>query len=266
MAIGTWDPPPIEIVSCEFSSGNSSASRPSYRIDFMPPSIPRTRSSGLAGRCNIRSGVIGMIAATILLVGCGESSTAPMTPSAPATMADQGPLFATVETDRGSFRFKLRTDRAPISCANFVNLVQRGYFDDLSFYRHSRVIRQVGNPFNDEDERYFPGYSIAPEFAADLKFDRGGMVAMVRLGDDPTAMVRTNEFFVTTKPQSERYTFKYPIFGEVVEGQDVVIGLMKDDVVRRIIIEGDPAPLLDVHAERIAEWNESLDYSPDPRK
>ena len=41
---------------------------------------------------------------------------------------------------------------------------------------------------------------------------------------------------------------------------------MKDDVVRRIIIEGDPAPLLDVHAERIAEWNESLDYSPDPRK
>ena len=209
--------------------------------------------------------LLSMIALAVILIGCGDSTTKPISPVAPLTMLDQGPLFATAETDRGTFRFKLRPDRAPISCANFVNLVQRGYFEDLSFYRHSRVIRQVGNPFNDEDERYYPGYSIAPEFAADLKFDRGGMVAMVRLGDDPTAMVRSNEFFVTTKPQSERYTFKYPIFGEVVEGQDVVVGLLKDDRLRRITIEGDPTPLLQVHADRISGWNAALDLSPDPR-
>ena len=209
--------------------------------------------------------MLRVIGLTVFLMGCGDPETATVTPSEPMTMNDQGPLFATVETDRGTFRFKLRPDRAPISCANFVNLVQRGYFEDLSFYRHSRVIRQVGNPFNDEDQRYYPGYSIAPEFAADLKFDRGGMVAMVRLGDDPTAMVRANEFFVTTKPQSERYTFKYPIFGEIVEGQDVVIGLLKDDLLRRITIEGDPAPLLEVYADWITKWNQALDLSPDPR-
>lgn len=242
--------------------------------------MPITEPLRFAGRCSAKSHVfnpsnmVNMIklfhlfnitVLAVLLIGCGDSATQPVSPVAPLTMLDQGPLFATAETDRGTFRFNLRTDRAPISCANFVNLVQRGYFEDLSFYRHSRVIRQVGNPFNDEDERYYPGYSIAPEFAADLKFDRGGMVAMVRLGDDPTAMVRPNEFFVTTKPQSERYTFKYPIFGEVVEGQEVVVGLLKDDRIRRITIEGDPTPLLEVHADRVSGWNAALDHSPDPR-
>jgi peptidyl-prolyl cis-trans isomerase B (cyclophilin B) len=227
---------------------------------------PTTDPPKVSERPRTASVVLSLIALTVLLTGCGDPTTPPASPSEPVTMEDQGPLFASVETDRGDFRFKLRPDRAPISCANFVNLVQRGYFDDLAFYRHSRVIRQVGNPFNDEDQRYYPGYSLAPEFAADLKFDRGGMVAMVRLGDDPTAMVRSNEFFVTTKPQSERYTFKYPIFGEVVEGQDVVIGLLKDDMLRRITIEGDPTPLLEVHADQIAQWNGALDFSPDPRK
>ena len=182
------------------------------------------------------------------------------------TLEDQGPIFARVETDRGVFRFVLRTDRAPVSCANFVNLVDRGFFDGLDFYRHSRVIRQVGNPYNDDGLRFTPGYTIAPEFAADLRFDRGGLVAMSRLGDEATAMVRPNEFFVTTKPQSERFTFKYPVFGEVVEGMEVVLAIEPDETVRSIVIEGDAAPLRAVHADLIEQWNERLDAAPDPRR
>ena len=71
--------------------------------------------------------LLSMISLAVILIGCGDSTTKPISPVAPLTMLDQGPLFATAETDRGTFRFKLRPDRAPISCANFVNLVQRGY-------------------------------------------------------------------------------------------------------------------------------------------
>ncbi len=204
------------------------------------------------------------------LAACGPADDGSKPPAsagspAPPTLDDQGPIFARVETDRGVFRFVLRTDRAPVSCANFVNLVDRGFFDDLDFYRHSRVIRQVGNPHNDEDVRFSTGYTIAPEFAPDLRFDRGGLVAMSRLGDEPTAMVRPNEFFVTTKPQSERFTFKYPVFGEVVEGMDVVLAIEPDETVRSITIEGDANPLRAVHADLIEKWNASLDSARDPR-
>jgi hypothetical protein len=37
-------------------------------------------------------------------------------------------------------------------------------------------------------------------------------------------------------------------------------------MLRRITIEGDPTPLLEVHADQIAQWNGALDFSPDPRK
>lgn len=205
-----------------------------------------------------------------LLAACGSGGDDSKTPASTASVAsptldDQGPIFARVETDRGAFRFVLRTDRAPVSCANFVNLVDRGFFDGLDFYRHSRVIRQVGNPHNDDAVRFAPGYTIKPEFAADLRFDRGGLVAMSRLSDEPTAMVRPNEFFVTTKPQSERFTFKYPVFGEVVEGMDVVLAIEPDETVRSITIEGDATPLRAVHADLIGKWNERLEAARDPR-
>ena len=203
--------------------------------------------------------------AACLAAGCGPAGDAPEPVETP-TLDDQDPIFARVETDRGAFRFVLRTDRAPVSCANFVNLVDRGFFDGLDFYRHSTVIRQVGNPHNDENLRFAPGYTIAPEFAPDLRFDRGGLVEMPRLGEEPTAMVRANEFFVTTKPQSERFTFKYPVFGEVIEGMDVVLAIAPDETVRTITIEGDAGPLRAVHADLIAQWNRQLDAAPDPRR
>ena len=228
-----------------------------------PASFFRRRSAAVLA-------LVSMFAAC-WIAACGPAPDDSQAPTAtgvvaPPTLEDQGPIFARVETDRGFFRFVLRPDRAPVSCANFVNLVDRGFFDGLDFYRHSRVIRQVGNPHNDDAIRYTPGYTIAPEFAADLRFDRGGLVAMSRLGDEPTAMVRPNEFFVTTKPQSERFTFKYPVFGEVVEGMEVVLAIEPDETVRSITIEGDATPLRSVHADLIDQWNARLDAVPDPRR
>ena len=217
----------------------------------------------------------GLLLAATLASACDRGSSSDPDPDAtttePTTVqpsqanAPQGPIQAVVRTLRGDFIIELRPEAAPVSCANFVNLVNRGFFDGLPFYRHSTVIRQVGNPHGDESVRWEPGYRISPEFSPDLKFDRGGMVAMVRQADDVRAPVRPHEFFVTTKPQSERFTFVFPIFAEVIEGQSVVNDLRKDEVIVRIDLRGDPGPLLAAHADLVAEWNRRLDAAVDPR-
>lgn len=193
--------------------------------------------------------------------GCGDSDKIGSTSANEAVPAESGPLHARIETARGNIRFKLRPDAAPISCANFVNLVDRGFYDGLKFHRHSRVIRQTGNPYNDDEMRWSPGYTLLPEFSPDLRFDVGGRVAMVRVNQDPASPVRPTEFFLTTKPQSERFTFVYPIFGEVVEGQDVVDAIQIDDVMDRIVIEGDPRALIERHRDLVDSWNRQLDRS-----
>ncbi|MCP4836202.1 MAG: peptidylprolyl isomerase [Phycisphaera sp.] len=206
-----------------------------------------------------------------IIGGCGqESSSAPESKASSTgeaeVVGEAGPIRAVVRTRGGEFTIELRPDAAPVSCANFVNLVQRGFFDGLPFYRHSRVIRQVGNPYGDEQRPWNAGYRLTPEFSPDLKFDRAGMVGLLRSADDIRAPVRPNEFFVTTKAQSERFTFVYPIFAVVVEGQSVVDSIVKDETLVSIEIEGDPSKLLADHAEIIVEWNRRLDANDDPRK
>jgi peptidyl-prolyl cis-trans isomerase B (cyclophilin B) len=206
------------------------------------------------------------------LAACQQESPAPATSTTTPTAAEPtppaapGPVEAIVHTNSGDFRFLLRPDVAPIACANFINLVQRGFYDGLEFYRHSRVIRQTGNPLNDENQRWDCGYRFMPEFSPDLRFDRGGMVALTRLVDDDASPVRPNEFFVTTKPQSERFTFKYPIFGVVVDGQDVVNAMPKGARIESIELVGDPAPLLGSYAEAIESWNQALDRMENARR
>ncbi|MAC18927.1 MAG: hypothetical protein CMJ23_04465 [Phycisphaerae bacterium] len=202
--------------------------------------------------------------AFLVIAGCDRPED-PSTDSAgtevgPTTAG--GPLRAVVRTDRGDFTMELQTEAAPISCANFVNLVQRGFFDGQSFYRHSKVIRQVGNPYETDERRWNPGYHLLPEFSPDLRYDRGGMVGLVRVADDVRAPVRANEFFVTTKPQSERFTFVYPIFGVVIEGQDVVDAIQPNERIVTIDLIGDPSSVLIPQADQVRAWNRALDAAP----
>lgn len=191
---------------------------------------------------------------------------APAVAATPETTVDPGPVLATVRTRKGDFTMELRPDVAPRACASFVNLVRRGFYDGLEFYRHSRVIRQAGNPWNDEERRWNCGYAFMPEFSPDLRFDRAGMVGLVRIADDVRAPVRANEFFVTTKPQSERFTFTYPIFAVIVEGQDVVDALEEGERIDTIKLSGNHRSILDPLAEEVATWNRALDAADDPRR
>ena len=180
-------------------------------------------------------------------------SSAPTAAPASAPAATNAPaLTARVDTTRGTFRITLRVAEAPISCANFVNLVQRGAYDRSAFHDWTRVLRQSGGP----SQSFDPGYTIRREFSAKLMFDGPGMVAMQKSPDGQRA--HGTQFFVTVKEQS-RWNLDIPIFGTVASGQAVVDALAKGDAITQIVIEGDPAPLLKRFANEVVEWNTALD-------
>ncbi len=199
--------------------------------------------------------VTAFIAGPQLTTAAPPTVVAPTTPApatTPAPSAVAAPLVARVESARGTFRITLRAAEAPISCANFVNLVQRGVYDHSAFHDWTRVLRQSGGP----GQSFDPGYTIRREFSAKLMFEGPGMVAMQKAPDGEHA--HGTQFFVTVKEQS-RWNLDIPIFGTVSSGQEVVDVIEKGDGITRIVIEGDPAPLLQRFAKEVAAWNTALD-------
>jgi peptidyl-prolyl cis-trans isomerase B (cyclophilin B) len=203
--------------------------------------------------------VIALAIATVAALGNGPIATRqnapaapPTTPAPPPAPPAAAPLLARVRTAKGQFTIELRVSEAPISCANFVNLVRRGAYDRSAVHDTTRVLRQCGGPGRSFD----PGYVIRREFSAKLMFDGPGMVAMQKAPDGEHA--HGTQFFVTVKEQS-RWNLDIPIFATVSRGQDVVNTLAVGDGIERIEIEGDPAPLLARFAKEIAAWNTALD-------
>jgi len=210
--------------------------------------------------------VLALATATAVALGIGPiavipSAAAQSTPAAPPTTSTPAPppappaaapLLARVQTAKGSFTIELRVAEAPITCANFVNLVRRGAYDRSAVHDATRVIRQSGGPGRSFD----PGYVIRREFSAKLMFEGPGMVAMQKAPDGEHA--HGTQFFVTVKEQS-RWNLDIPIFATVSRGQDVVNMLEMGDAIERIELDGDPAPLLARFAKEIAAWNTALD-------
>lgn len=171
---------------------------------------------------------------------------------APAAVVPE--LHATIHTSRGPIRIRLMVREAPLSCANFVNLVRRGAYEHSAFHDWTRVIRQCGGPA----QRFEPGYMLRREFSAKLMFDGPGKVAMQKAADGEHA--HATQFFITVKEQS-RWDLDIPIFALVESGQGAVDAIEKGDAVEGITIEGDAAPLLARFSKEVAQWNAALDRS-----
>lgn len=164
-------------------------------------------------------------------------------------------LTATMQTSRGPIHLRLFADKAPLTVANFVNLAQRGYYDGLRFHRViPDFMIQGGCP--EGSGRGGPGYKFEDECRADLKHDKPGVLSMANAGPGTNG----SQFFIThiATPWLDG---KHTVFGEVLgaDDQKVVNTIRGDDTIEKISIEGDTAPLLALHADRIAQWNKMLD-------
>lgn len=124
--------------------------------------------------------------------------------------------IAHVTTNLGSFQIELFEDRAPKTTKNFIDLVEKGYYDGTVFHRVIKgFMLQGGCP--DGNGRGGPGYTIPDEFHADLTHDSEGVLSMANSGPNTGG----SQFFVTLAATAW-LDGKHPVFGKVTEGIETI--------------------------------------------
>ena len=145
--------------------------------------------------------------------------------SAPPTMnidVDKEYLATFKLVNGGEFVVKLFPDKAPKTVNNFVFLAKKCFYNGTTFHRVlDNFMAQGGDPTG--TGMGGPGYEFENE-DSDLTFDKEGVVAMANAGRDTNG----SQFFITFGPQ-EYLNGGYTIFGQVVEGIDVVKGITLRD-------------------------------------
>jgi cyclophilin family peptidyl-prolyl cis-trans isomerase len=131
--------------------------------------------------------------------------------------------FATVKmATGGEFVIQLYPDKAPRTVNSFVFLAREGYFNGVTFHRVlDGFMAQGGDPTG--TGMGGPGYEFVNE-DSDLTFDKEGVVAMANAGRDTNG----SQFFITFGP-ADFLNGGYTIFGQVVEGMDVVNAITRRD-------------------------------------
>ena len=128
---------------------------------------------------------------------------------------------AVFDTTEGRFKIKLFDDKAPRTVQNFVDLAEgtktgKPFYDGLIFHRViPDFMIQGGCP--EGSGRGGPGYKFADEFHASLRHTRPGILSMANSGPGTNG----SQFFVTVAA-TPWLDNRHSIFGEVVEGYDVV--------------------------------------------
>ena len=160
-------------------------------------------------------------------------------------------LIATFDTARGPIKVELYPEKAPLTVANFVNLAQRGFYDNLNFHRViPDFMIQGGCP--EGSGRGGPGYRFEDETSNGVRHERG-VLSMANAGPNTNG----SQFFITHVP-TPWLDGKHTVFGKVIEGLDVVDAVAGGDAIASVKIEGDSAAVLAAKADRVAEWNRHL--------
>jgi len=139
--------------------------------------------------------------------------------------------YAHFTTSEGNFTVRLFEKDAPKTVANFIALVEgtkewtdprtsekvkKPYYNGLVFHRViAGFMVQGGDPLGNGTGG--PGFKFADEFSPKLRHSKAGILSMVNSGPDTNG----GQFFITLGPTSHLDN-KHSVFGEVVEGMDVV--------------------------------------------
>ena len=131
----------------------------------------------------------------------------------------------TLHTNLGDIKLQLNAEKAPLTVANFMKYVDEGFFDGTIFHRVIDGFMIQGGGFNEDMSQKRSGEPVKNEANNGLS-NRTGTVAMARTSDPHSA---TAQFFININDNTfldfkaeNNQGWGYCVFGEVVEGMDIV--------------------------------------------
>jgi len=176
------------------------------------------------------AGII-LILVTLLSVSCASPAPKPKTYSEPPLMTidTSKQCTATIETEKGNLVLELFASDVPLTVNNFVFLAREGFYDSSTFYRViPDFMAQGGDPTGTGTGS--PGYTFADEFTEHTHV--AGALSMANTGPNTNSC----HFFITYTPQ-HHLDGHHSVFGQLIEGMDVLEKIEQGDIITRITIE-----------------------------
>jgi peptidyl-prolyl cis-trans isomerase B (cyclophilin B) len=159
------------------------------------------------------------------------TNTKPTGDELTALAAEAKTARARITTPKGDIVFSFYPDEAPQHSAAFIKLARAGFYDGLTFHRYEPgFVIQGGDPSGNGTGG--PGYNLDAEFS-ELKHVKG-TVAMARSSNPNSA---GSQFYIVLD-DAPFLNRQYTVFGQVVEGQNVVDQIRAGDVMTKVTIEG----------------------------
>jgi cyclophilin family peptidyl-prolyl cis-trans isomerase len=160
----------------------------------------------------------------------------------------------TMSTSLGDIRIELNAEKAPITTQNFVDYVSDRFYDGLIFHRVIPGFMIQGGGFDPEMKQKKTKSPIKNEATNGLK-NTTGTIAMARTNvvDSATAQffinVKDNDFLNHTSPSADG--FGYAVFGQVVEGMDIVRAIEKVGTSNRGMHQDVPVEAVIIQSARV---------------
>ncbi|MFW9958849.1 MAG: peptidylprolyl isomerase [Candidatus Odinarchaeota archaeon] len=160
------------------------------------------------------------------------------------------PTRIRIQTNRGNILAEFWNDDAINTVKNFVTLAHSGYYDGLTFHRVvDNFVIQGGDPTGTGSGG--PGYAIPCETRGNKQKHRVGAFSMAHAGRDTAG----SQFFICLDRENTKHLDgKHTVFGEVIEGIEVVKGIRQGDKMLKVeVLEVDP--VIEKHElQKLKSW------------
>jgi len=186
-----------------------------------PINEPRKRVSNPAQKLKKKSYkwiYIALILVVILIAAVAYVILQNQSPDTNGTTPTGNPI-AVIATSMGTIKVELYTDKMPITTANFIKLVNDGFYSGLVFHRvMDNFMIQGGGFYPNGTQKQDPYGAIKLETSPDV-LHVDGAISMARLSSPVDSA--TSQFFICDGAQTT-LDGDYAAFGKVTEGMDVV--------------------------------------------